>query len=82
MKRADYIIADSLGWDIKEVQECRYQKYTNPAVYSIGEYYFAVSKTQPKHKDVGENWVEYKDQFGARNTDKKIWVCNQIKENK
>jgi hypothetical protein len=77
-KRADMIIAETFGWDYKEVQECRYQRYVSSNVYSIGDRYFAVSKTKPKHSDVGDEWVEHTDQFGARNTDKKIWVCNSV----
>lgn len=74
-KRADCIIAETLGWDYKDVQECRYQRYMNPAVYSIGDKYFAAHKTKPKHSDIGGEWTEHTDQFGARGTDRKIWVC-------
>lgn len=77
-KRADMIIAETLGWDYKDVQECRYQKYVNPAVYSIGDLYFAVHKSQPKHTDVGVEWVKHTDQFGARDTDRIIWSCKSI----
>ncbi len=78
MKRANVVIAETIGWDVKEVTECRYQKYTSPAVYSIGDFYMAAHPTKPKHDDVGREWVEYKDQFGARGTSMKVWVCLAI----
>jgi hypothetical protein len=75
-KRADQILAETLGWDWKEVQETRYQKYTRPAVYAIGDRYFAVHTSKPQHSDVGGQWCEHTDQFGARGTDRKVWVCD------
>jgi len=76
MKRANTVIAETLGWDIKDVIECRYQKYSSPAVYSIGDRYFAAHPSKPKHKDVGGEWREHDDQFGARGTKNKVWVCD------
>jgi hypothetical protein len=76
MKRATTIIAETLGWDVKEVSEYRYQRYTNPAVYSIGDFYLAVHPTKPKHNDVGGEWREHTDQFGARDTMTTIWICD------
>lgn len=77
-KRADMVIGETIGWDYKEVQEYRYQRYANPAVYAIGERYFAVHSSKPRHRDVGGEWREYEDQFGARNTNRKIWVCDAV----
>ncbi len=77
-KRADHIIAETFGWDYLDVKEYRYQRYTNPAVYSIGDRYFAVHKSKPKHEDVGGPWREHHDQFGARGTDRIVWVCDAI----
>lgn len=74
MKRADRIIAETLGWDVSEIKDYRYQRYVNPVVYAIGDQYFAAHKIKPKH-DVGQEWVEHTDQFGARDTDRKVWVC-------
>ena len=74
-KRAAEVIAETLGWDVKEMSDYRYQRYTSPAVYSIGERYFAAHPTKPKH-EVGQDWREHTDQFGARNTNQIIWVCN------
>jgi len=76
MKRAETVIAESLGWDIQELRECRYQRYTAPAVYAVGGRYFAASVNKPKHDDVGIEWVEHSDQFGTRDTPMKVWVCN------
>ena len=76
-KRSDVIIAESLGWDFRDVQNNRYQKYVNPIVYSLGNRYFAVHKSKPGHSDVSNvEWTEYNDQFGARDTNRKIWVCD------
>lgn len=76
MKRANEILAETLGWDVREVSDYRYQKYTDPVVYSIGDRYFAVHATKPKH-EVGKEWVMHTDQFGARGTPRSIWVCEQ-----
>jgi hypothetical protein len=76
MKRASTVIAETLGWDTREMVDCRYQRYTAPAVYSIGERYFAAYPTKPRHSDVGTEWIEHSDQFGARATNMKIWVCH------
>jgi len=74
MKRANHILAATFGWDASEVSEYRYQKYQSPAVYNISDKYFAVSKTIPKHKGVGQGWYKYQDQFFAENT--VIWVSD------
>jgi hypothetical protein len=76
MKRAATIIAESIGFDVAEMAEYRYQRYTAPAVYAIGEKYFAAWPSKPKHQ-VGGAWVEYADQFGVRGTTTQVvWVCN------
>ena len=72
------ILGATLCWDYKDVQDCRYQRYVNPAVYSIGDRYFAVHSSKPKH-DVGQEWVEHTDQAFARNG-RKIWVCQAQSE--
>jgi hypothetical protein len=78
MKRAATVIAETLGWDVSDMSEQRYQRYTAPAVYAIGNQYFAAYHTKPRHKDIGTDWVEHTDQFGARGTNMKVWVCNSI----
>lgn len=74
IKRANEIIGEVIGWDLKEVSEYRYQKYTSPSVYSIGNRYFAVHKNKPKH-EVGGEWKEHTDQWPCKDTDRKVWVC-------
>lgn len=75
MKRADIILGETFGCDYKEIQDCRYQRYANPNVYSMGDKYYAVHRNKPNH-EVGEEWRENVDQYGARETGRKIWVCN------
>lgn len=72
--RANEILAATFGWDVREMRECRYQNFTSPAIYSIGDQYFAVYDKPPKHQ-VGKAWSEYRDQFFAAPTGRKIWVC-------
>lgn len=79
MMRANYIIAASFGWDSRDVSEYRYQRYTSPSVYAIGDRYFAVSKTKPKHKDVGGEWMKHTDQFWAEKNGTTIWVCGALR---
>lgn len=73
-KSAAEVIAETLGWDVAEVRDYRYQRYVNPAVYAIGERYFAAHVSKPRH-DVGGAWEAHSDQFGARGTARVIWVC-------
>lgn len=76
MKRAHEIIAETFCFDINEMKEYEYQKYIAPKVYSIGDSYYAVSKTKPKHKDVGKDWIEHKDQFFAQKENTILWQCD------
>lgn len=77
MQRADTAIAETLGWDVSEVREYQYQRYTNPAVYSIGQTYYAFNRSKPKH-EVGQDWVLHPDQFASRNSKKKVWISSAI----
>jgi hypothetical protein len=79
MKQTSHMLAETLGWDIADLRECRYQRYTLPKVYSIGDRYFAVHTSKPKHDDVGGYWELHTDQFGVRGTDYKIWVSQATK---
>lgn len=74
-KRAHTMIAETLGWDSREVSDHRYQGYTAPSVYSIGNRYFAAHPTKPKH-EVGGEWREHADQFGARGSSYIIWSAD------
>jgi hypothetical protein len=76
MKQASTIIAESIGMDARDIREYRYQRYSGPAVYAIGEKYYAASRVRPRHK-VGGEWRASPDQFGARGTELRVWVCDQ-----
>jgi len=78
--QANEILAATLGWDVREVSEYRYQRYTAPNVYSIGDRYFAVHSSKPKHQ-VGQEWTIYNDQAFATGN-RKIWVANQLQQSK
>jgi hypothetical protein len=75
---ASAILASTLGWDIREVPEYRYQRYTAPAVYLVGDCYFAVYKTKPKHSDVGADWHPHPDQFWADRAGTTVWVSQAL----
>lgn len=48
-------------------------------MYAIGDGYFATSKTKPTASDCDEmeyDWIEYSDQFFARDAGTVIWVAN------
>jgi len=79
MKRAATAIAETLGMDSADMPEYRYQKYTAPAVYAIGDWYLAAHPTRPRHP-VGGDWVPHPDQFGARGTNMRIWLCKALGE--
>jgi len=70
MKR---IIADTLGLDLSELEDYRYQSTQSArAIYAIGDCYYAVGKTPPSN---GWAWTEHKDQFFATSRNTKVWVC-------
>lgn len=75
-----HVIAATLGWDAREVSECRYQSTrTKQAIYSIGSRYFAVSPTVPADK-VGGDWRENNDQFFAQRAGTVMWVADAATE--
>lgn len=66
-KQAPEIIAFHLGWDVADVSEGRYQRYTNPSVYVCGEaYYCAPTAKQKLPADVCDEWVEDGTQYGRK----------------
>lgn len=69
------IIASTFGWDVSEVSDYRYQRYSAPSVYAVGDKYYAVSKTKPKHKVAGD-WKEHGDQFFAGSSKTALWYCS------
>lgn len=71
---ATLALASTLGMESqRELSEYRYQRYTSPAVYAVGEQYFCVCKNAPSHK-VGGAWQKHKDQFFAERAGSVIWV--------
>jgi hypothetical protein len=61
-KRANEIIAFSLGWNISDVTDGKYQRYSNPSVYVCGnDYYCCPTNNQKLPK--GFNWVEVDNQY-------------------
>lgn len=70
------ILASTFGWDIREVSEYRYKSTrTKQAIYSIGEFYFAVGQTKPTDIVAEGEWKKYSDQFFAEKANTIIWVC-------
>ena len=64
-KQAPEIIAFQLGWNISDVSEGRYQKYSNPAVYVCGnDYYCAPTAKQKLPRDVCDKWEKIGTQYG------------------
>lgn len=74
--RANHIIAATFYTDAASISEYRYQRYVSPIVYALGEQYFAVSKTKPKH-DVAGEWLRHTDQFWAAKANTVLWYCEQ-----
>lgn len=69
MKRrtAPEIIGFHLGWDMREVSEGRYQRYANPAVYVVGDdYYAAPADNRPPRHEVGKPWQEIAEYYGRK----------------
>lgn len=65
------IIADTLGLELSELEEYRYQSTRNKrAIYCIGNDYFAVGQTAPKDE---LKWQPYKDQFFAKQKATTLW---------
>lgn len=69
-RTAAEIIAFHFCSDIRDVPDDRYQptKYANPAVYSIGDAYYAApsSNTKPKYNDIGGPWEEIAEHYGRK----------------
>lgn len=67
-RSAAEIIGFHLGWDMREVSECRYQptRFANPAIYSVGDRYFAAPSNNVMPKaDVGE-WNYLAEHYGRK----------------
>ena len=68
-RTAPEIIAFHFGWDMREVSETRYHptRISNPAVYVIGDDYYAApaDNRAPKHQ-VGRPWEEFAEYYGRK----------------
>ncbi len=71
------VIAATMSTDVRDVSDTRYQArdYRSPAVYAIGNRYFAAYATMPRHA-VGRNWERHPDQFFAQRAGTVLWVCD------
>lgn len=65
-KRANEIIAFHLGWDIADVTEGRYQRYSSPSVYVCGGSYFCAptAKQKPPEGISEKGWHKVGTQYG------------------
>lgn len=66
-RTAPEIIGFHFGNDMREISAGRYQRYANPAVYVVGNDYYAApsNKAPPKH-DVGGPWQEIAEYYGRK----------------
>lgn len=62
-KRANEIIAFHLGWDITDVTDGKYQRYTNPSIYVCGDDYYCCPTAKQKLPK-GFNWTGAGHQYG------------------
>lgn len=77
---ANQVLAATFSWDVSEAKECRYQDTrTKCPIYSVGDKYYAVSKTEPKDK-VGGPWRQHNDQYFAGKKNTVVWVCDMLTE--
>jgi hypothetical protein len=75
--RANEIIAGTLGMDIGEMNECRYQPTRNQIpIYTVGDDYFCcpqAGKAPPK----GWKWKPHGDQFWAARVNRIVYVAQE-----
>lgn len=62
-KTAPEIIATHLGWDMPEVSEGRYQRYSAPGVYVCGNDYFC-APTARQSPPKGWDWQKVGEHYG------------------
>jgi len=68
-RTAAEIIGFHFGWDIRDVSETRYQstRYTAPAVYVIGDdYYAAPADNRPPKYELGQAWTLFAEHYGRK----------------
>jgi hypothetical protein len=66
-RTAPEIIAIHFCSDIRDITEGRYQRYASPAVYVVGNDYYAApaNNATPRH-DVGGPWQEIAQYYGRK----------------
>ena len=76
MSKQQEALAATLGMDIAELRDCRYQETrTWMPVYSGGENYYCTSQTNPGNL-LGLRWGKMKDQFFAERANTVCWVAH------
>ena len=72
------IIASSIGFDIDEMEDYRYQPTrTKQPIYAVGEYYYACGKRKPSDQ-VGSDWLIDREQFWAEQNKTILWSAKSI----
>ena len=64
-RTAPEVIGFHLGWDMRDVSDCRYQpsRYASPAIYTLGDdYWCCPSGTQKPSADF--NWTAEATHYG------------------
>lgn len=73
MSKQQEALAATLGMDVAELREYRYQPTrTAIPVYAIGDTYYCVSQTNPGNLN-GMNWERMSDQFWAEMAKTVCW---------
>lgn len=68
------VFACTLGYEISEARECRYQPTrTKIPVYTSGDDYFCVSKKDPGAL-LDMKWQKHTDQFWAEQSKTVLWI--------
>lgn len=67
-RTAANIIGFHFGWDIRDVSETRYQpsRYSNPAIYVIGQDYVAAPANNLPPKNMKGDWKEIGEHYGRK----------------
>lgn len=67
-RTAPEIIGFHLGWDMRDVSECRYQptRYTSPGIYTLGPYYYAAPSNNKPPKNFPGPWKEVGEHYGRK----------------
>lgn len=67
-RTAPEIIGFHLGWDIGDVSYNRYQptRYSSPAIYTCGDYYFAAPSDNRPPKRPEMSWEPVGEYYGRR----------------